>query len=174
MDCAIPPIALAVTPPSCYRERVKVTGYVGKAVSPNITGTFLSGSNGSNDWDSGAFLETRETTYISRNGPNQNHSKCSFKADRVTSIYGAATTVQSPALQTLIIIRIWSASGWIDDERPYALLNSLASNPIYELKTFPEACPLRASTDCFVTENAPEGTPLLTLTYLAISPVMLG
>ena len=74
--------------------------------NPNITGTFLSGSNGSNDWDSGAFLETRETTYISRNGPNQNHSKCSFKADRVTSIYGAATTVQSSALQTLIIIRI--------------------------------------------------------------------
>ena len=80
----------------------ETTGYVG----PDITGTFLSGSNGRGDFDSGAFVETGATTTFSRNGPDQNHSQVSFDAGRVNSIYGRSGTVQPAALQALMIIKV--------------------------------------------------------------------
>ena len=35
-----------------------------------------------------------------------------FDAKRYDETYGRSTTVQSSALQTLIIIKVWQAGGW--------------------------------------------------------------
>lgn len=35
-----------------------------------------------------------------------------FDAYRSNTVYGESSSVQPPALQTLIIIKVWSAGGW--------------------------------------------------------------
>ena len=37
-----------------------------------------------------------------------------FDAGKSTEIYGKSNTVQSPAIQTLIIIKVWKAGGWTE------------------------------------------------------------
>lgn len=37
-----------------------------------------------------------------------------FDAYRSNTVYGESSSVQPPALQTLIIIKVWIAEGWTD------------------------------------------------------------
>lgn len=105
MDCAIPPIALAVSPPSCYRERVKVTGYVG--VAPNITGNVGWDTNGLFNYATGVFSGIAKTgPYVAAGttGPVP-YSYANFSASRSSSLY-SGTKLQCPAFHILIIIKV--------------------------------------------------------------------
>ena len=55
---------------------------------------------------------------------NQDHfyrNKYGFDASRTCGIYSSSATVQPPALQTLIIIRVWKAGGCTELAPPYKL-----------------------------------------------------
>ena len=76
------------------------SGAIKNAGLPNITGTAGIAANPNST--GGCFYLGSETAY---NGYNSKASTIHFKASRSSSIYGASSTVQPPAIQTLVIIK---------------------------------------------------------------------
>ena len=85
------------------RTKFGVTGLrdtVGKYVAPglpNITGSF--GIYLRSDWQNGAFYQSSGNGYNTGGGVYGGASAIGFDASRSNALYGAATTVQSPATQ---------------------------------------------------------------------------
>ena len=91
---------------------------------PNTTGS-ISGTGGPTDFEvtNGEVLVDGDF-YLIKHYPtsvrmaftdNQQHfyrNKYGFDASRTCGIYSSSPTVQPPAFQALIIIKIWSAAGW--------------------------------------------------------------
>ena len=81
---------------------------------PNITGTFAASYYIYRQvFDAtGVFTETLHGgTDGNSDGHSQRNAGITFNASKGNSIYQGAT-VQSPALQALIIIKVWRAAGW--------------------------------------------------------------
>ena len=89
-----------------------VSGYVGAC--PNIIGTDspygIESEYGEYSVYNGAFYLSDDTgaTNAANHIPQDIHSnrEIKFDASRITKIYGASSTVQPRALQTLIIIKV--------------------------------------------------------------------
>lgn len=89
-----------------FRERTfwggSSSGTVKNAGVPNITGSF----GGFNKELSGAYYSNNETMGMGWNGTDyQVPRKVYFDASRSNSIYGNSTTVQPPAIQTIVCIK---------------------------------------------------------------------
>lgn len=82
------------------------SGAVKEAGLPNITGSVGKGTTATVS-KSGAFSSStyRDDSYIGHTQYNGKSVTFKFKASDSNAIYGKSTTVQPPALQTLIIIK---------------------------------------------------------------------
>ena len=100
---------------------------------PNTTGS-ISGTGGPTNFEinNGEVLASGDFYLIKHYGEavrmaftdNQQHfyrNKYRFDASRTCGIYSSSATVQPPALQTLIIIRVWKAGGCTELASPYKL-----------------------------------------------------
>ena len=112
-----------------YRQ--KMPRWCSEIESPNITGTFAASYYIYRKvFDTtGAFTEKlSDGTDGNTDGHSLRNAGITFNASNGNSIYQGAT-VQSPAVQTLIIIKVWKAGGWITSDFPYIELLLDASNP---------------------------------------------
>lgn len=70
----------------------------------------------------GAFYLSAETGNLpnlrSESLTNGQNGYPHLNAARSNTAYGGSKTVQPPAIQTLIIIKVWSASGWTVEDIP--------------------------------------------------------
>ena len=90
---------------------------------PNTTGVVSAGGGALPSEDttgnagmSGDFylIKNYSSLYLTYTGDasHVNRRRIGFDASRTCSIYSSSPTVQPPAFQALIIIKIWSAAGW--------------------------------------------------------------
>lgn len=80
------------------------SGAVKQAGLPNITG-HIELNKGNFDSVDGAFYKGNLTRFYSANGTGSQVQDAYFDASRSNNIYGKSTTVQPPAVQTLICIK---------------------------------------------------------------------
>lgn len=77
---------------------------------PNITGWFNAGKNADQHWVNwiadGALFYDNGSTGGQASSSLYDGRKITFSPDRVNSIFGRTNSVQTPAIQILIIIKI--------------------------------------------------------------------
>ena len=108
-----------------YRQ--KMPRWCSAIERPNITGTITHGNRDNEFKATGCFFNADKIDYwapdMQRDG-----LLLKFNATVGNPLYGKSSTVQPAALQTLIIIKIWKALGWIVLEEPYLESDFWASN----------------------------------------------
>ena len=150
-------------------------------LSPNIIGTLKVGylpglQNLYQIQGGGVFSNDIKNGYFERvsNGSNATGSvSVNMNASNSSSVFRDLNTVQPAALQTLIIIKVWTAADWTVELFPYVILFLEASK--LRLRMAPtEALPLTISNPN-VPYKAPDkaSAPALRNVFLVV-PVMFG